>query len=90
MLANRGVAGESGVTRIGTSGTQTKAFVAGIYGSTSASGLSVMVNSSGQLGTTTSSLRFKEKVADMGAASDGGAPRQAGSAAAPGALKHRS
>jgi hypothetical protein len=69
VLANRGIAGESGVTRIGTTGTQTKAFIAGIYGATSSSGTWVLVNSSGQLGTTTSSLRFKEQVADMGAAS---------------------
>jgi len=69
VLANRGIAGESGVTRIGTNGTQTKAFIAGIYGTTSASGTWVLVNSAGQLGTTTSSLRFKEQVADMGAAS---------------------
>jgi hypothetical protein len=68
-LANRGIPGDSGVIRIGTSGTQTKAFIAGIYGTTSASGTSVLVNSSGQLGTTTSSLRFKEEVRDMGAAS---------------------
>jgi hypothetical protein len=69
VLANRGIAGESGVTRIGTNGTQTKAFIAGIYGATSSSGTWVLVNSAGQLGTTTSSLRFKEEVADMGTAS---------------------
>jgi Chaperone of endosialidase len=69
VLANRGIAGESGVIRIGATKTQTKAFIAGIYGATSSSGTWVLVNSSGQLGTTTSSLRFKEQVADMGAAS---------------------
>ncbi|HEV7509844.1 MAG TPA: tail fiber domain-containing protein [Thermoanaerobaculia bacterium] len=69
VLANLGVSGDSGAIRIGTNGTQTKAFIAGIFGSTSASGTQVLVNSSGQLGTTTSSLRFKEEVADMGAAS---------------------
>lgn len=69
VLANSGVTGDSGVIRLGANGTQTKAFIAGIYGATSASGTWVMVNSSGQLGTTTSSLRFKEEVADMGAAS---------------------
>ncbi|MBW8877429.1 MAG: tail fiber domain-containing protein [Acidobacteria bacterium] len=69
VLANRGIAGESGVTRIGSNGTQTRAFIAGIYGATSSSGTWVLVNSAGQLGTTTSSRRFKEAVADMGAAS---------------------
>jgi len=69
LLANVGVYGESGVIRIGTPGTIAKAFVAGIYGATTASGTWVMVNNAGQLGTTTSSLRFKEEVADMGASS---------------------
>ncbi len=69
VLANFGIGGESGVIRIGTGGSQTKAFISGIYGATSASGTQVLVNSSGQLGTTTSSLRFKDEVADMGAAS---------------------
>ncbi len=69
LLANPGVAGESNVLRIGTR-FQSKAFVAGIYGATSSSGVPVYVNSSGQLGAATSSLRFKEDVADMGAASD--------------------
>ncbi len=69
-LGSTGVAGESDAIRIGTVGTQTAAFVAGISGSTSASGIAVLVNSSGQLGTTTSSIRFKEDVATMGAASD--------------------
>jgi hypothetical protein len=68
VLANNGVTGESNVTRIGANGVQTKAFVAGIFGATSSSGVAVFVNSAGQLGTVTSSLRFKEDVADLGAA----------------------
>jgi Chaperone of endosialidase len=70
VLAHNGVAGESGVTRIGTNGTQTKAFIAGIYGVTSASGTWVVVNSAGQLGTVTSSRRFKEDIEEMGSAGD--------------------
>src|SRR4029077_902299 len=69
LLANSGVAGESNVLRIGTR-LQNRAFVAGIYAVASSSGIPVFVNSSGQLGTATSSLRFKEDVADLGAASD--------------------
>jgi len=68
MLANPGAPGESFVTRIGT-GLQTKVFVFGIYGVTSSAGTLVLVNAAGQLGTTTSSLRFKEDVADLGASS---------------------
>ena len=43
-----------------------QAFLAGVNGATCSSGVAVYVNSSGQLGTVTSSLRFKEDVEDMG------------------------
>jgi hypothetical protein len=50
-IANEGVAAESGATRIGTEGTQTKAYVAGVYRkAVGASACSVEVNSEGQLG----------------------------------------
>jgi hypothetical protein len=59
-----GVAGESNTIRIGTQGTQTTTFIAGIYGETtgSATTLSVIVDSNGQLGTTASSERFKKDI----------------------------
>jgi len=47
-------------------GPQTATFIAGIHGSTSSGGIPVYINSNGRLGTTTSSLRFKERVRDMG------------------------
>jgi len=50
---------------------QQQAFIAGISGATSGSGVAVYVNASGQLGTTTSSLRFKTDIQDMGDASSG-------------------
>jgi hypothetical protein len=53
------------------SGTQTRAFIAGISGKTVASGVGVIVNSSGQLGTVLSSVRFKEAIKPMGKASEG-------------------
>ena len=65
-IANVGVSAESGTVRIGTAGTQTRAYVAGVYG-TSVSGSAVMVNSSGQLGVVVSSERFKTDIAPMGA-----------------------
>src|SRR6202035_743143 len=71
VIGNLGTAGESGVIRIGTGGTHTQAFITGISGATSSGGTEVFVNASGQLGTSTSSLRFKEDVAAMGAASAG-------------------
>jgi Chaperone of endosialidase len=67
-LANVGVAAESGVIRIGTPGTQIKAYIAGIY-ATSVSGSAVVVNSSGQLGVVVSSERFKTDIAPMGSES---------------------
>jgi hypothetical protein len=69
-ISNLGAASESNTIRIGTVGTQTAAFIAGISGATSASGVAVLVNRSGQLGTTTSSRRFKDEIADMGGESD--------------------
>src|SRR5262249_7760938 len=56
--------------RIGTNGIHTTAFLAGISGATSAAGVAVLVNSNGQLGTTTSSRRFKQEIADVGRESD--------------------
>ncbi len=53
-ISNEGVAGESGATRIGTKGTQTQAFIAGVYGVALAGTVcSVEVNSNGQLGCGT-------------------------------------
>jgi uncharacterized coiled-coil protein SlyX len=65
-----GVAGESGVIRIGKSPTATKTFIAGISGKTVASGVGVIVNSSGQLGTVLSSARFKDAIKPMDKASE--------------------
>jgi hypothetical protein len=64
-IGNVGVAAESGAIRIGTTGAQTKAYIAGVYG-TSVSGSAVVVNSSGQLGVVVSSERFKTDIASMG------------------------
>jgi len=64
-----GTAGEANVTRIGKS-TQKKTFVGGISGKTVASGIGVIINSSGQLGTIQSSARFKEAIKPMGKASE--------------------
>jgi hypothetical protein len=69
-VGNSGIAGESNTIRIGYIGTITAAAIAGIWGKTSASGLDVLVNEAGQLGTTTSSRRFKHQIADMGDESD--------------------
>jgi hypothetical protein len=59
------VAAESGTIRIGTTSTQTAIYVAGIYG-TSVTGNAVVVSSTGQLGVTVSSERFKTAILPMG------------------------
>jgi hypothetical protein len=69
-IGNRGVAGEGNAIRIGTTGTHTSTFVAGIRGVTVATGIGVIVGSNGQLGTVTSSDRFKEVIKPMDKASE--------------------
>jgi hypothetical protein len=65
-IGNAGVTAESGVIRIGTAGTQTKTFVAGIENS-KVTGAAVYVTSSGQIGVLASSERYKTAIAPMGA-----------------------
>lgn len=69
-IGNVGVPGESGFIRIGKQGTQKQTFVAGIFGATAVGGVPVYVTSSGQLGTLTSSAKFKQNIHDMGNVSD--------------------
>lgn len=62
-IANEGASDESGTIRIGTPGTQTRAFLAGVSGVAPGGTTStVVVNSEGQLGTTSSSRRFKRDI----------------------------
>ena len=64
-------AAENNTMRIGTAGTQTATFIAGINGVTlSPAGAAVFVNSNGQLGTVNSSRRFKTDIKPMDDASD--------------------
>ncbi len=69
-IANQGLSGDTAVIRLGTQGTQTATYIAGISGATAASGVAVYVNSSGQLGTLTSSARYKHDIRDLDRASD--------------------
>jgi hypothetical protein len=64
-----GVAGESNTIRIGNVNNN-RTFVAGIYGvPTGLPGAAVLVDANGQLGTISSSRRFKDDIQDMGDAS---------------------
>ena len=69
-VGNRGVAGEANAIRLGTQGTQTATNIAGISGATIPTGVAVIVDSSGHLGTTTSSACYKDDIKPMDKASE--------------------
>jgi hypothetical protein len=67
-IGNFGVAGESNTIRVGTTGTQTNAYVAGISGVNEGGTISaVYINTDGQLGTQppASSRRYKKDIKPM-------------------------
>jgi hypothetical protein len=71
-IGNTGVAGDSGVIRIGDSALQTRTFMAGVNGvTTGGAAVPVMIDGNGQLGTTSSSRRYKENIDDMADGSSG-------------------
>jgi hypothetical protein len=61
-IGNVGVGSESATVRIGTSGSQTNTYVAGVSGVTVAGGISVIIDSNGHLGTSTCLARSKEHI----------------------------
>jgi hypothetical protein len=79
-IGSVGTSTDSGTIRIGCTAIctaplvpQTSTFIAGIYGSTTQSrnAVPVVIDSNGNLGTVSSSRRYKEDIQDMGEASDG-------------------
>ena len=68
-IGNVAVAAEANTIRIGTQGTQTSAYVAGIFGATVTDGAPVIVDTNGHLGTVVSSARFKDEIKPMDKAS---------------------
>ncbi|MGI8957337.1 MAG: tail fiber domain-containing protein [Chthoniobacterales bacterium] len=71
-IGNSGDGGESGKIRLGTIGSQTATFIAGIRETPLAKGLALAVgiNADGQLGVRASSARFKEAIKPMNKASE--------------------
>jgi hypothetical protein len=71
-IGNNGVAGELGVIRIGTEGTHTATYIAGIRETQFVRGTAVAVGVTpdGQLGVKVSSARFKEAIKPMDKASE--------------------
>jgi hypothetical protein len=70
-IANSGVAAESNTIRIGTSGSQSAAYMEGIFGqSTAVSGIPMYIDATHKLGTIVSSKRFKHDINAMAADSE--------------------
>ena len=69
-IGNEGSSGDSNKTRIGTPGTQTATYIAGIRGVALGGIQQVGVNAQGQLGVRSSSARFKEAIKPMGEQSE--------------------
>ncbi len=69
-IGNQGLAAEGNTIRIGTEGTQTNTFIAGISGATVAGGVGVIIDTNGHLGTVVSSQRFKDEIKPMDKASE--------------------
>jgi hypothetical protein len=59
-----------GFNMAGVAGENDSCYISGIFGQTSSGGSPVFINSNGKLGTTTSSLRFKEDIKPMNGASE--------------------
>ncbi|HZT32016.1 MAG TPA: tail fiber domain-containing protein [Bryobacteraceae bacterium] len=72
-IGNWGVAGDTGVIRIGNTPVQMKTYIAGVYAVTTgfSGAVPVLIDSAGQLGTASSSRRYKEDIHEMGVASEG-------------------
>jgi len=75
-IQNTGVTGDNNIIRIGTAGSgngqQNKCFIAGIRGITTdaADAIAVLVSSTGQLGTVSSSRKVKDNIDDINNDSD--------------------
>lgn len=69
-IGNSGAPGQSSAIRIGKPGDHTNTYIAGISGVTVAGGLGVVIDTSGHLGTVTSSAHYKEAIRPMGDASE--------------------
>ncbi len=71
-VSNQGILGDNGTIRIGTSGDQVKNFQAGIFGVTTdtADAIPVLISSDGQLGTVSSSMRYKTNIQDLNGQSE--------------------
>jgi hypothetical protein len=69
-IGNSGSAADSHTIRIGANGAQTNTYIAAISGVTVSTGVGVIIDANGHLGTVTSSARYKENIKAMNEASE--------------------
>ncbi len=70
-IGNNGVAGESGIIRIGDPSYQVRAYIVGARGVTTAQpAVPLLIDTFGQLGTVSSSRRYKYDISDMDLTTD--------------------
>jgi hypothetical protein len=69
-IGNRGLAADSQTIRIGAQDIHNATYIGGISGATVADGVGVVIDSSGHLGTITSSARYKDAIKPMDKASE--------------------
>jgi hypothetical protein len=67
-IGHQGVSGDNATMRLGSPGWQTRTFIAGARGVVTGSpdAVNLVIDSNGQLGTVSSSRRFKTDIRDMG------------------------
>jgi len=68
IIGNNGVVGDNNTIRLGNTAVQNRNFQAGIRGIATgvADAIAVLIDSNGQLGTISSSIRFKTEVQELG------------------------
>ena len=64
-IGNQGRPNDANIIRLGDAAVHTRTFIAGISGTTISNGAPVMINNKGQLGTLTSSARWKDSIQPM-------------------------
>ena len=69
-IGSAGTSGDGSRIRIGTNPTHKNTWIAGIWGVIIPTGISAIIDSTGHLGTTTSSARFKDEIKPMDKASE--------------------
>ena len=70
IIFDQGRPGDNNTIRIGQQGVQQTTFLAGVSGATVASGVGVVVDTRGRLGTVTSSARYKDGIKAMDKSSE--------------------